>query len=155
MLFYNPSKLLIYFCLVVLLAACAPKIDIRGNLLDLELLSEITPGDHSREEVEEILGSPSTITMFDQETWLYISERTETVAFFEPVVKKRKVLILNFDKEGMVNKIEILNAENGKKVQPIGRTTATSGSEYGFFEQVFGNLGRFNNPSGDPTAPGR
>jgi outer membrane protein assembly factor BamE (lipoprotein component of BamABCDE complex) len=150
MLFYNPSKLLIYFCLVVLLAACAPKIDIRGNLLDLELLSEITPGDHSREEVQEILGTPSTITMFDQETWLYIFERTETIAFFEPVVIERKVSILNFNKEGVVSKVETLNAENGKKIQPIVRTTATSGKKLDFFEQIFGNLGRFNAPEIDP-----
>jgi outer membrane protein assembly factor BamE (lipoprotein component of BamABCDE complex) len=147
---YNTSKLLIYLSFVVLITACAPRINIRGNLPDPELLSEITPGDHSREEVEEILGTPSTITMFDQETWLYISERTETMAFFEPEVKERKVLVLNFDNEGLVSKIEILNAENGKKVQPINRTTVTSGSEFGFFQQVFGNLGRFNVPDDIP-----
>jgi outer membrane protein assembly factor BamE (lipoprotein component of BamABCDE complex) len=150
MLFYNPSKLLIYFCLVVLLSACTPKIDVRGNLPDLELLSEITPGDHSREEVEEILGTPSTITMFDQETWLYIYERTETTAFFEPVVIDRKVCILSFNKEGVVSNVEILNAGNGKKIQPIERITATSGKKFDFFEQIFGNLGRFNAPEIDP-----
>ena len=146
MLIYNRSKLLIFLSLVALLAGCTPKVDIRGNLPNPELLSEITPGDHSREEVEEILGTPSTITMFDKETWIYISERTETMAFFEPVVKERKVLVLKFDKKGMVSKIETLNAENGKKFQLIGRTTATSGSEFGFFKQIFGNMGRFNTP---------
>ena len=143
---YNSSKILISLSCAVLLTACEPKINIRGNLPDPELLSEITPGDHSREEVEEILGTPSTITLFDQETWLYISERTETMAFFEPEVKERKVLVLNFDIEGLVSKIEILNAENGKKIQPVNRITATSGSEFGFFQQVFGNMGRFNVP---------
>ena len=146
MLNYNPSKLLIFLSVIALLASCTPKIDIRGNLPDPELLSEIIQGDHSREEVEEILGTPSTITMFDQETWIYISERTETMAFFEPVVKERKVLVLNFDKKGIVSKIETLNVENGKKIQPIGRKTATSGNEFGFFKQIFGNMGRFNTP---------
>ena len=88
--------------------------------------------------------------MFDQERWLYISERTETLAFLEPVVKERKVLILSFNKEGIVSKIEILDAESGKKIQPVPRTTATSGSEFGFFEQIFGNLGRFNTPTDIP-----
>ena len=49
----------------------------------------------------------------------------------------------------MVSKVEILNAENGKKIQPIERTTATSGYELGFFQQIFGNLGRFNAPDID------
>ena len=144
MSFYNPSKLLFPLCLVALLAGCTPKIDIRGNLPDPERLNEITPGDHSREEVEEILGTPSATAMFDQETWLYISQRTETLAFFEPVVKERKVLILKFNKEGLVSNIEILSAENGKKIQPIDRTTPTAGNEFSFFDQLFGNMGRFN-----------
>ena len=154
MLFYNPSKILFFLCFTVYLIGCAPKIDIRGNLPDPDILSEIKTGDHSRMEVKEILGTPSSVTMFDQERWLYISERTETLAFFEPVVKERKVLILSFNKEGIVSKIEILDAESGKKIQPIPRTTATSGSDFGFFEQIFGNMGRFNTPDA-PDIPER
>jgi outer membrane protein assembly factor BamE (lipoprotein component of BamABCDE complex) len=150
MLFCNPSKILFFLCFIVYLTGCAPKIDIRGNLPNPDILSEIKTGDHSRVEVKEILGTPSSVTMFDQERWLYISERTETLAFLEPVVKERKVLILSFNKEGIVSKIEILDAESGKKIQPVPRTTATSGSEFGFFEQIFGNLGRFNTPTDIP-----
>ena len=144
MLIYNVIKISSFLCIAVFLVGCAPRVDIRGNLPTVELLEEITTGDHSRQEVEEILGTPSTVTMFDQEKWLYVSERTETMAFFEPIVKERKVLILSFDKKGIVSNIEVLDAEDGKKIQPVARTTATSGNEYGFFEQVFGNLGRFN-----------
>ena len=84
--------------------------------------------------------------MFDGEKWLYISERTETLAFLEPKLKERKVLIFSFNKKGIVSKIEILDAESGKEIQPVSRTTATSGSDFGFFQQMFGNLGRFNKP---------
>jgi outer membrane protein assembly factor BamE (lipoprotein component of BamABCDE complex) len=149
MLIYNPSKILFFLCSIIYITGCAPKIDIRGNLPDPDILSEIKTGDHSRLEVKEILGTPSSVTMFDQERWLYISERTETLAFLEPVVKERKVLIFSFNKEGIVSKIEILDAESGKKIQPVPRITATSGSEYGFIEQIFGNMGRFNG-SDDP-----
>jgi len=128
------------------LIGCTPKIDIRGNLPNPEILSEIKTGDHSRTEVEEILGTPSSVTMFDGEKWLYISERTETLAFLEPKLKERKVLIFSFNKKGIVSKIEILDAESGKEIQPVSRTTATSGSDFGFFQQMFGNLGRFNKP---------
>ena len=146
MLFDNSIKLLFFLFFIVNLAGCTPKIDIRGNLPTQEILSEIKTGDHSREEIKEILGTPSSVTMFDQERWLYISERTETLAFFEPLVKDRKVLILDFDNKGLVSKIKILNAEDGKKILPIDRATPTSGSDYGFFQQVFGNIGRFNVP---------
>ena len=140
----KPSKLLFSFCLMALLGACTPKIDVRGNLPDPERLSEIVPGEQSRAEIKEILGTPSTIAVFDQETWLYISQRTETLAFFEPEVKERKVLILKFDEEGFVTTIETLTAENGKKIQPIDRKTPTAGNEFTLIDQLFGNLGRFN-----------
>lgn len=129
---------------MVLLAACTPKIDVRGNLPDPERLSEIKPGDQSRAEVQEILGTPSSVAVFDQETWLYVSQRTETIAFFEPEVKERKVVILKFDKDGIVSAIETLTAENGKKIQPIERKTPTAGNEFTLIDQLFGNLGRFN-----------
>lgn len=140
----KPSKLLFTLSLIVLLGACAPKIDVRGNFPDPERLSEITPGEHSRGEVEEILGTPSSIAVFDQETWLYVSQRTETIAFFEPEVKERQVVILKFDKDGIVSAIETLSAENGKTIQPIERKTPTAGNEFTLIDQLFGNLGRFN-----------
>ena len=154
MLSYKSSKILIFLYFTVHLVGCSQKIDIRGNLPNPEILSEIKTGDHSRMEVEEILGTPSSVTMFDQERWLYISERTETLAFFEPIIKERKVFILSFDKKGIVSKIENLDVESGKKIQPVSRTTVTSGSDFGFFQQLFGNLGRFNKP-GAPDAPER
>ncbi len=144
MSFSNPSKLLFSAAVAGLLFACTPKIDVRGNLPDPERLSEIVPGEVTRLEVQEILGTPSSVAVFDQETWLYVSQRTETLAFFEPEVKERSVVIVKFDEEGLVSKIETLTAEDGKKIQPVDRTTPTAGNEFGLIEQLFGNIGRFN-----------
>ncbi len=144
MLNSKPSRLLFSVAIVGLLVACTPKIDVRGNLLDPERLSEVVPGEITRNEVEEILGTPSSKAVFDKETWLYVSQRTETLAFFEPEVKERSVVIVKFDKKGVVSKIETLTAENGKKIQPIDRVTPTTGNELKLIDQMFGNLGRFN-----------
>jgi len=130
--------------LVFAVSACTPRIDVRGNLPDPERLSEITPGEQSRGEVAEILGTPSSVAMFDKETWYYVSQRTATVAFFEPEVEERNVVILQFDKKGIVSDIRKLSAEDGKNVLPIERTTPTSGNTMGLWDQVFGNFGRFN-----------
>ncbi len=144
MLNSKPSRLLFSVAVAGLLVACTPKIDVRGNLLDPERLSEVVPGEITRNEVEEILGTPSSKAVFDKETWLYVSQRTETLAFLEPEVKERSVVIVKFDKKGVVSKIETLTAENGKKVQPIDRVTPTTGNELKLIDQMFGNLGRFN-----------
>jgi len=136
--------LLLAACLTAALGACAPRIDVRGNVPDPERLSEIVPGEFSRNEVAEILGSPSSIAAFDEETWYYVSQRTETLAFFAPEIKERKVLILHFDTQGILADIEQLSAEDGRPIVPIERKTPTAGNEFKLLDQLFGNLGRFN-----------
>ena len=130
--------------LALSLAACAPRIDTRGNLPDEEMLAEVIPGEMEKEEVAELLGAPSTITMFTGEYWYYISEKTESLAFFEPEVTERKVVIVKFDKKGIVETIEKLDVTHGERIVPVARTTPTAGNEFTVFEQLFGNVGKFN-----------
>lgn len=125
------------------LTGCAARVDTRGNLPDPELLAEIQPGQISRMEVEEILGSPSSVATFDQESWYYISERTETTAFLAPQVAERNVVVIRFDQQGVVSAVEKLGIEDGRVIRPSDRETPTAGNEIGFLQQIFGNLGKF------------
>ena len=128
---------------VVLATSCAARTDIRGNLPDPERLAEIQPGTHSREEVVEILGSPSSTAFLDQETWYYISKKTETVAFLAPEVTNRQVLVVRFDDKGVVSAVDKLGIEDSRDVDPVDRTTPTAGKKLTVLQQLFGNIGRF------------
>ena len=130
--------------ILVLAAACAPRIDTRGNLPDPELLADLRPGEISRVEVEELLGSPSTVAMFENETWFYVSERTETVAFMAPEVTERKIIMLTFDDRGLLTEKEEIGLDAGKDVDPVDRETPTAGNRLTIIDQLIGNLGRFN-----------
>src|SRR5256885_886963 len=59
------------------LPACAPTVDKRGNLPEPDKLAEIRPGATTRDEVSKILGTPSSISVFNEKTWYYISRRTK------------------------------------------------------------------------------
>ena len=130
--------------LSIALVACTARVDTRGNLPDPENLSQIKAGQSSREDVSQLLGSPSTVGNFTGETWYYISNRTETTAFFEPKVEERHVVIVRFDDQGKVADLKTLGLEDGQSVELVDRVTPTSGNEFTFFQQIFGNLGRFN-----------
>ena len=130
--------------LALAVVACSPRIDSRGNLPDPDKLAAIKPGKHSRNDVAEILGSPSSIAVFDQETWYYISKRTEALAFFEPEVAERQVVIVRFDKKGVVTGVETLGLGQGHAVEPVERETPTAGAELTIMQQLLGNMGRFN-----------
>ena len=133
------------------LSGCASRLDTRGNLLDPEKVLEIQPGELTREEVVEILGSPSSITAFGSDTWYYISQRTETYAFFPPKVMERQIVVVSFDKKGTVTKVDTVGLEQGRKIIPVARKTPTHGNKMTVLEQLIGNLGRFKNAHKNAT----
>ena len=133
------------FCL----SSCDSRIHTRGNFLDPEKLVDIRPGEINRNEVLEILGSPSSVMPFSSDTWYYISQRTETFAFFEPKVMNRQVIVISFDEGGKVTNIENLGIEQGRIINPVERKTLTHGNKMTVLEQLVGNLNRFNSKSNE------
>ncbi|MGE5546537.1 MAG: outer membrane protein assembly factor BamE [Solirubrobacterales bacterium] len=125
-------------------AACTPTVDVRGNLPTPEMLSLVTPGKSSRDDVTAALGTPSTTSTYGGETWHYISARTEQTAFFQPEVKEQKVVSIVFDKAGIVRDIATKGLEDAHEVQTVDRVTPTAGKELSILEQLIGNVGRFS-----------
>lgn len=134
--------------LAVLLAACAPRIDQRGNKPDEDQVVQINPGVDDKNRVAELIGTPSTISTFDDRTWYYISKRTETIGFLDPDVTDQQVLAITFSEEGVVDSMRIYGQEDGRTVAYVDRITPTEGKDLTVIQQLFGNLGRFN-PQGD------
>lgn len=129
---------------VLMLGACTSQFATRGNLPSEERLAEIIPGEVHARDVAEILGTPSTFSTFGGESWYYISERVEYYAFLEPKILDRKVVQITFDKTGMVQNVDVRDNQQNRDIVFVDRKTPTAGNEITFFEQIFGNLGRFN-----------
>jgi outer membrane protein assembly factor BamE (lipoprotein component of BamABCDE complex) len=140
----------VFVAAVAVLAACSPEKVVHGTLPDKELVAEIKPGQTRQEDVTRILGTPSATATFDKETWYYVGERTETLAFFKPDVLEHRVVVVRFDKEGVVRDIEQVDATKaGKDVSLVERETPTKGKELTILQQLIGNVGRFNKPGND------
>ncbi|WP_207478956.1 outer membrane protein assembly factor BamE [Arenibaculum pallidiluteum] len=135
------------------LAACSPTVNTRGNLAEADRLQQIQPGVSTRDQVAALLGSPSSTSTFDRNTWYYIGQRTEQTAFFNPEIIERKVIQIRFDDTGRVQEMKQLDASDGHEVALVERRTPTAGRELGILEQILGNVGRFNNNRG-ATRPG-
>ncbi len=138
-------KALFAVALAGLVAGCASEPDTHGVLPDKGLISEIKPGVTTRADVQRLLGTPSTVAAFDKETWYYVGERTEQVAFFKPDVLEHKVLVVRFDKEGKVENVHDVDATKAPDVEFVDRVTPTRGRELTILQQLIGNVGRFNN----------
>jgi len=133
------------------LQACTPISAVRGNNPDPDRIAQLEPGRHKRADVMDILGSPSSVSAFKPETWLYVSKRTETIAFLEPEVKESNVIALSFDEDGLLKEIKTLGLEEMRDVNIVERSTPTVGNEVGVLEQLIGNFGRFGQGGSGPA----
>jgi outer membrane protein assembly factor BamE (lipoprotein component of BamABCDE complex) len=125
--------------------SCAPAVDQRGNLPNPDKLAEIHAGTTTKDEVAKILGTPSSVSVFNNDKlWYYISRRTSQTAFFEPDVLDQQVYIVSFDDQGVVKAVDHKALEDGKPITPVARATPAPGRELSFLEQLIGNLGKFN-----------
>lgn len=139
--------------LAAILGACTPTITQHGYVPDEDRIGSIRTELDDRESIRAKLGSPSTLTAFGDETWLYVSRRVEEFAFYSPKVLDQQVVAINFNDRGFVQDVRRLNLEDGRLIDPVTRVTPTLGRELGVLEQLFGNLGRFNtDPGARPAA---
>lgn len=115
-----------------------------GHMVALEDLEKLDRPNASRDDVVQVLGSPSTVALLDDEIWYYIGTDTETFAFFKPDVLDRRVVSVAFNDQGIVKHVEVFGLERGRDITPVDRETPTTGSEISAFDQIIGNIGRFN-----------
>lgn len=129
-------------CAMVALAACSPRVDIRGNAAEEEDMIRIRQGITSASDVRRVLGPPSTVSAFDHRTWYYISKREETVAFLAPEVKNQQVIELLFDDKQVVKRIRTYGLADARKVDRISQTTKADAGEPGVFRSMIDLLVR-------------
>jgi outer membrane protein assembly factor BamE (lipoprotein component of BamABCDE complex) len=139
------------------LSACAPVASSHGFLaLDVKP-AEVKVGQDTKSTVLERLGSPSTKSTFDENTWYYMSQSVERVAFYRPRVTKREVVAVSFDPAEKVASVNSYTLADGKIIALNGRETPTRGRELTILEQLLGNVGRVANTIGgneDDRQPG-
>ncbi|MFL5265155.1 MAG: outer membrane protein assembly factor BamE [Stellaceae bacterium] len=136
-------------------ASCSPSIEQRGHLPTAEKIAEIRAGSTTKDEVTKILGTPSSVSVFNNDkSWYYISRRTAQTAFFQPDVLDQQVYIVSFDDQDVVKTVDHKVLEDGKEITPVARATPAPGRELSFLEQVIGNLGKFNSAGGASSSGG-
>src|SRR5271154_5080890 len=79
----------------VVLAGCATTVEQRGNLPPPDEIGQIHPGKTTKDEVAKILGTPSSVGVFDDNSWYYISRRTSQFSFLRPKRARQVVLYLH------------------------------------------------------------
>ena len=113
----------IYFFLIILLftTACQQNEIIKTHgIAYLEKREKlIIVNKSNKNDTVNVLGQPSTKGMIDENLWIYIertNSRGKLFTFGKDYTKKNNVLVLEFNKYGIVEKKEFYNKDMMKKV---------------------------------------
>lgn len=142
----------------LLLQSCAPTMATRGNYLENEQLTGLQVGISTQDEVQQKLGTPTSIDPFDPKQWFYIGEKTSTKAFFDPEIQSRRVFVMRFDQNGFLKDAKEVDEKSGKEIEIVKKATPAPGRQMNAFEQFMSNLGKFNQGGGmssSGNSPGR
>ena len=140
----------------VSLTACDNPVYVRGHVTDLESVEAIKAGQYTQDDVLALLGTPSTVSTFDEQKWYYIGHKSTKFAFERPDIFERNVLVLSFDDSGFVRDKRIYSLTDGRNIDPVPRETPTEGRDFTVLQQLLGNLGRLpgSGTEGVPDLPG-
>ena len=127
----------------LLMAGCTTSEQIRGFFVDEELFGAVTPGIDNVNSVRRMLGNPSTAGTFDSNIWYYVSSFTKKRSFLHEKASKHDILAVHFDESGVVDEVTRYSLADTREIDPRSDKTPTRGRKLGFFEQIFGNIGRF------------
>ena len=91
--------------------------------------------------VKSRLGEPALILGNKEPIFIYSSQVTNRILFFEPKVISRDVLVLYFNKKKKLKKLEKFNLEDGKSFQMNTDTTDLSADQRSLIATLFSNIG--------------
>jgi outer membrane protein assembly factor BamE (lipoprotein component of BamABCDE complex) len=134
--------------LALICSACDPEKNVRGRVIPDEDMAALKKGVGSmqKEQVEVLIGPPSSILNYDPNTWYYFHLMTHTVGPFAPTVKANKSFALLFTPEGKLFKC-IENSGTQEFELAMRQTALPSQHRQDFLKQLFRNSGRFNKKS--------
>jgi outer membrane protein assembly factor BamE (lipoprotein component of BamABCDE complex) len=122
------KKLFIFLIISLFISACTlKKVQNHHGVHFLDKKQEkLTVNKSNKNDVLELLGSPSTKSTFDNDLWIYIERKTDSTSiakFGDEKIVVNNVLLLEINKMGLLAKKEFLDLTNMQKLKFVEQTT--------------------------------
>lgn len=130
-----------------------PVTNYHGYFADEAEPVDMEPGIDTRSSVLARLGSPSTESVFDDNTWYYITTQREQFAFYIPEVSERRIIGIRFSDDDVVEEVLEYDLEDSRLINYASRETPTLGRQLTFLEQLLGSVGNVALPNTDEITP--
>ena len=133
---------IIFAILFFQLNSCGLKVvENHGQIYEKNInFKELQVGKTTRNEIVQLLGSPSTTSNFDDEqSWIYISSEFKKFIFLDGSNTDQKILILSFNQNTLKNK-ELLSKNDINNIEYEETLTDSRGKKVNWIKEFFTNL---------------
>lgn len=143
--FHNINIKSLLFILLFILVGCKLQEPLKSHgIVFLEnRANKLSINTANKNDVIKIMGNPQIIEENNDSTWIYI-ERTLTKGKYHKlgkhVLKENNVLILEFDKFGILKKKELFDKEKIKKIKFSKKNTESNLTKKSFVEKFLQSI---------------
>ena len=133
---------MIFAILFFQLNSCGLKVvENHGQIYEKNInFKELQVGKTTKNEIVQLLGSPSTTSNFDDEqSWIYISSEFKKFVFLDGSNTDQKILILSFNQNTLKNK-ELLSKNDINNIEYEETLTDSRGKKVNWIKEFFTNL---------------
>ena len=133
---------IIFTILFFQLNSCGLKVvENHGQVYEKNIdFKELQVGKTTKNEIVQLLGSPSTTSNFDDEqSWIYISSEFKKFVFLDGSNTDQKILILSFNQNTLKNK-ELLSKNDINNIEYEETLTDSRGKKVNWIKEFFTNL---------------
>lgn len=131
---------------LISLMGCSPITRDHGFVPFEDDMAAIVVGADTKLSVEEIVGRPSDTGLTEASSWYYVSSTIRTIAFLEPEVVERRVVVFDFDNNDVLQEVSEFGIENGRVINLQTRVTPTDARRLNLLQRLLGNIGAVTPP---------
>lgn len=129
--------------LLLILSGCQ-SVDVRGQFVSDSVIEQINIKKPNQEQLIDMIGTPTYVPDFSENTWYYIQRSLTRRAWFDPKVVKQRILKITFAKNKKVSEAVLMKDSQNEAVSANSAYTKTQGTEQSGIQKFVKNIGRFN-----------
>lgn len=141
------KNLLNFFLVIILISIltnCNEKISYSGKILDENEINYTSF--KNKNDLIAQLGSPNFIDPIEKKFY-YFSEQKITKNFYENRIKKRTMLVFNFNQNENIISFSEFSLDDEKDINFIEESTKNSIVKQGLIKKIFGGIGKTGVPN--------
>ncbi len=133
-----------FFILMLLLLGSCQSIDVRGQFVSDNAIEEINSKKLTQDKIIDLIGTPTYVPEYTNNTWYYIQRSLAKRAWFEPKVVEQRIVKITFNNKEKVSGASLLQDIHNENINIESKYTKAQGTEQGSLQKFVKNIGRFN-----------